>query len=85
MEYFSKTVNSLILSTKLAKGSILDVLLGSEYASDYLGGFSFSMNWNCQSDSSKNLFSFMSILFNYQESYVQNLSELQTRNQNGFY
>ena len=44
---------------------MLDVLLGSEYASDYLGIFSIIMNWGCYFESSKNLSNLMSILFKY--------------------
>ena len=44
MEYFAKIVNDRIHSTKFAKASILDILLGSEYVSDYLVNFSIILN-----------------------------------------
>ena len=67
MASFAKIVNGWIYSNKFAKGSILDVLLGSEYVFGYLGFFSIIMNLGCPFESSKNLFNFMSVLFKCQE------------------
>ena len=44
MECFAKIVNCGIHTTKVAKDSILYVLLGSEYVSDYLGVLFINMN-----------------------------------------
>ena len=44
MECFAKIVNGRKHSTKYAKGSILVILLGSEYVSDYIEVFSIIMN-----------------------------------------
>ena len=67
MECFAKIVHGWIQSTIFAISSILDVLLGSEYVSDYLGVFYIIMNWSCHFESSKNLSNLMSILFKYLE------------------
>ena len=53
--------------TIFAKSSILDVLLGSEYVSNYLGVFSITMNWGYHFEHSKNRSNLMSILFKYLE------------------
>ena len=65
IECFAKIVSGWIQSTIFAKSFILDLLLGSEYVSDYVGGFSIIMNWGCHFECSKNLSNVMSILFKY--------------------
>ena len=67
MECFAKIANSWIQSTIFANNSILDVLLSSEYVSDYLRVFSIIMSWGYHFEFSKNLSNFMSILFKYLE------------------
>ena len=70
MECFAKIVNGWVQSTIFAKSFILNLLLGSEYVSDYLGVFSIIMNWGCHFESSKNLSNVMSVLFKYLEQKV---------------
>ena len=54
-------------ATIFAKTSILDVLLCSEYISDYLGVSSIITKWTCHFESSKNPSNLTSIIFKYLE------------------
>ena len=67
MKCFVKIVNGWIQATIFAKRSILDVLLCSEYISDYLGVSSIITKWTCHFESSKNPSNLTSIIFNYLE------------------
>ena len=53
MERFEKMVNGWTPLIVFAKGLILDVWLGFEHVSDYLGVFSIIVNWNYHFEPSK--------------------------------